>query len=249
LGRDIFPRVKRQEVYTPRRLKNAGPPLRIGLRFSWATIVIQQRTQTPTGVWRARKVLVLLLFGLGLGTEALADRGEGSASVTKRRWFLTVYGGPHAQKTLADVLSFQASFPDDTYVGVVSLGRELWRHKAWVGIEAEGQIGKHFGNMDHWEFNGLLALRWHPFFWDKYVDTSFAVGNGLSYATQVPEIESEDDENAGRLLYYLLFELTFGLPQSPQWDLALRIHHRSDVYGLFNGGGSNFVCGGIKYSF
>jgi hypothetical protein len=46
-----------------------------------------------------------------------------------------------------------------------------------------------------------------------------------------------------------MFELAMGLAQYPRWDLVLRIHHRSSIFGLYGAGGSNYVCGGIKFSF
>ena len=196
-------------------------------------------------------LLVLGAVSLCLSPKVLAGSGETEGEPTKPEWFVTLYGGPHAQENLGEVLSFQATFPDDTYIAVVALARELWRYQNLVSLETEGQIGKHFGEMEHWEFNGLFTLRWHPFWWDEYVETSFAVGDGLSWATEVPEVEKEDDENGQRLLNYLLLELALGLPEHPQWDLVIRIHHRSGVFGLFGGvyGGANFLCGGIKYSF
>lgn len=195
--------------------------------------------------------LLLCVWLPGWGAQAWADPAGNGRPETQCKTFFTVFGGPHAQENLHDVVTFQATFPDATYIAVAALGREFMRFDDWVSLEIEGQAGKHFGSMHHWEFNGLLCLRWHPFFWDKYLETSLAVGDGLSYATEVPGVEKKDDDNAQKLMNYLLFELTFGLPQCPQWDLVFRIHHRSGVFGLFGGthGGANFVCGGIKYSF
>lgn len=62
-------------------------------------------------------------------------------------------------------------------------------------------------------------------------------------------METEDDEDAQRALNYLLVEVALGLPKYPRWDLVFRIHHRSSVFGLVGAGGSNFVCGGIKFGF
>lgn len=167
------------------------------------------------------------------------------------KWALTLYGGLYVQDHIRDVYTCQGKFPDDAYLMVLALSRELWRYKNWCAFEAEGQIGKHFGDMHHWEFNGLLDIRWLLFPWDKYVDTSFMVGDGLSYATEIPEVELAEDEDAQRLLNYLVFELALGLPQYPQWDAVIRLHHRSGIFGLFGGvhHGSNFVTGGIKYKF
>ncbi len=180
---------------------------------------------------------------------AQAEDNKTAENQDTHRWFLTVYGGAHFQDRLLDIFRFQATFPDDTYIAAIALGRELWQYEDWIGLEAEGQVAKHFGTMDHWEFNALLILRWHPFPWDKYIDTSFAVGDGISYATEIPVVEKDPD--AGRTMNYLLYELTFGLSELPDWAFVIRVHHRSSIFGLIDSdyGASNFLCAGIKYFF
>jgi len=188
---------------------------------------------------------LLLCFGSG----ALAD-DDNNEDVNKRpKWFLTVYGGAHAQEDIGDVFTFNAKFEDNDYIAVAALAREVWHDKKYISFEVEGQIGKHFNNDTFWEFNGLIIGRWHAFPWNKYVDTSVAIGDGLSHYTQVSKVEKEDDEDAQRTLNYLMFELALGLPRYPRWDLVVRIHHRSSIFGLYGAGGSNYVCGGIKFSF
>lgn len=165
------------------------------------------------------------------------------------KWFFTLYGGPHAQPDLEHVLLFDFTIEDDTYIGVAALARELWRYEDYISFEAEGQLGKFFGKEHQGQINGLVIARWLKFPWDKYVDTSFAVGDGLSYNTEVSQVEKDDDENAGHWLNYLLFELTLGLPQYPRWDFVYRVHHRSGIRGLIGDGGSNYPCIGFKYAF
>jgi hypothetical protein len=198
-----------------------------------------------------RFLLFVLVLTVYSAPNALAGNSETESGEVHYKWALTLYGGPHAQETIGDVFSFQATFPDDTYIVAVGLSRELWRYKNWFALEVEGQVGKHFGEMDHWEFNGLLDIRWLPFPWDKYVETSLALGEGLSCATEIPEVELADYEEGQRLLNYLLFELTLGLPKYRRWDVVIPVHHRSGIFGLFGGvhGGANFVTGGIKYKF
>jgi len=188
---------------------------------------------------------LLLLFSL---PNAFADNNKEEDNTLERKWFLTVYGGLHAQKTLGGLLTFQATFPDDTYIAVVALGREFWRYKQ-LSLEVEGQVGKYFGQEHQWQFNGLLVARWHLFPWNKYIDTTLAVGDGISYNTEISKVEKEDDEDAGMVLNYLMFELTLGLPKYRQWDVVVRIHHRSSIYGMAGAAGSNFLTAGIKYSF
>ena len=156
-------------------------------------------------------------------SNVLAEEDADKDDTGRYKWFLTVYGGAHAQDDINDVFTFQAKFEDNAYVAVAALAREFWHYQDYLSFEVEGQIGKHFNKDTQWEFVGVLIGRWHYFPWNKYVDTSFAVGDGFSYYTKISEVETEDDEDAQRTLNYLLFELTLGLPQYPRWDLVFRV--------------------------
>ena len=201
--------------------------------------------------WIRNRLLCLLLgcFFTFCGTAIGAEDTVAVKEKSDYKWSLTSYVAVSAQNSLGDVLSFQATFPDDTYMGVVALSREIWRYKQWLSFDLEGQVGKFFGEEHQWQFTGLIDGRWHKFPWNKYVTTSFAFGYGLSYNTEVSEVERRDDEDATRLLNYLLLELALGLPKYPRWDLVVRVHHRSEAYGLIGHAGSNYVGAGIKFSF
>ena len=174
---------------------------------------------------------------------------DGDVSNERPKWFVTVFGGPSAQPDLENVLLFNMRFEDDTYIAAAALAREFWRYENWISFEAEGQVGKYFGQEHQWQYTGLIIARWNRFPWDKYVNTSFAVGDGLSYNTETSKIEEEDDENAGKWLNYLMFELTLGLPNYSPWNFVYRVHHRSSVRETIGHGASNFVTFGIKYGF
>jgi hypothetical protein len=196
-------------------------------------------------------LIILLLFSsiIFCLPQAQADDSKIPENSQRPQWFLTAFGGIHSQDRLRDLFRGQATFPDDTNIAAIALGKEVWHYENWVGLEAEAQTAKHFGTMDHWEFNALLILRWHPFIWDKYIETSLAVGDGISYATEIPAIEKE--KGSGHAMNYLLYELTLGLPEMPKWAFVIRYHHRSSIFGLINNykGSSNFLCAGIKYYF
>jgi hypothetical protein len=136
---------------------------------------------------------------------------------------------------------------------VVSAGRALGVYKTSIQYELEAQLSKHIGDQDHAEINGVFTLRWLPFWWDSYLDTSFAFGNGLSYATKDPalEVRESDDDETSKWLYYFLVEMAFEVPKLSNWDLFMRIHHRSSVFGAINNvmAGSNFVGLGVRYRF
>ena len=188
---------------------------------------------------------VLMLFWSIFAVDVLAD----DVAHENYKWFLTLYGGPAAQPNLENVAIFNMRFEDDTYIAVAALARELWRFNNWISFEAEGQIGKYFGEEHQWQSTGLIIGRWHWFPWDRYLDTSFAVGDGLSYNTKISDIEKRDDKNAGHWLNYLMFELTLGLPAHPRWNFVYRIHHRSSIHETIGAGASNFATVGVKYSF
>jgi hypothetical protein len=198
-----------------------------------------------TCTWVA--VQLYLVFS---ATNASADPLDTETTRQDYKWFLSIYSGVHTNEDLHEMAVLEADYSGGNYVTVVALAREIYRYGQWVSVELEGQVGKHYGNdNDHWEFVGAILGRWHPFPWDKYIDTSFAMGAGLSYNSEISETESQTENHPEHLLGYLAFELTFGLPQYPRWDLMLRIHHRSGAKELIGEGVSNYLCAGVKFAF
>lgn len=104
-----------------------------------------------------------------------------------------------------------------------------------------------------YEFDPYLNFRWKTFPWDHYVTTTFAIGDGLSYATGIPLREQHDssNNNAKRLLNFLVVEATFAAPSDPDLQFVVRVNHRCGAWGLFGAGNlsSNAVGLGIRYLF
>jgi len=164
-------------------------------------------------------------------------------------WAVTVYGARFTDSVIARTLRFSADFVD-SYLLAIAVERRIATFKKHIDFEVEVQAVKHFGDQHHLEFNGLIIARWLTFPWDKYINTSFAVGEGISYATEVPELERLYHRGEKQILNYLLFEITLSCPNLPKWSLVARSHHRSNAYGLFaEHGGSNSMGLGVKYSF
>lgn len=167
-------------------------------------------------------------------------------------WSLSLYGGVLLKGNLSDASLLYSGF-ENSYLVALALAKRVASYKDKIDLELEGQTVKHFEDQDHWEFNGLAAIRWLPFPWDNYIDTSFAFGTGLSYATETPKVEKRrrGDDQTQSFLSYLMLELDFALPKSQHWSLFTRIHHRSGAFGLFNGvtGGSNALAFGVRYRF
>lgn len=186
--------------------------------------------------------LLIIVFFPGFSGEGIAG-GD---------WSATIYGAVLLEGNLSDGSLLYSGF-EDSYLTALALTRRMASYKDKIDLELEGQIVKHFEGQEHWEFNGLGVIRWLPFPWDKYLDTSFATGAGLSYATETPKVEEElrGDGQTAQLLVYLMLELELAIPDSRHWSLVSRIHHRSGAFGLFSGvtGASNAWGLGIKYAF
>jgi hypothetical protein len=102
-----------------------------------------------------------------------------------------------------------------------------------------------------YEVDPYIAFRWANFPWNQYLNTSFALGEGISYTSSIPTLEKKSSEDTKRLLNYMLIEFTFAVPQYPLLQLMFRVHHRSGAFGLYRAGntGSNDIGLGIKYLF
>ncbi len=179
-----------------------------------------------------------------------ADDLEDVKKKSDYKWAVSLYGGIYTDGSLADMISFDADYHDSIKVMVAAISRDIFRYKDYFDIEVEGQVGYHWDDgEDYWEFASLLMGRWNRFVWDHYVETSVAAGAGFSYITEISPVELANDDDAQRFAGALAFEMTFGLPEYPQWDLLFRVHHRSGMGGVFGGGSSNYVTSGFRYSF
>lgn len=193
--------------------------------------------------------ILLLLFSPFVSKGQAASK-EGENTAPDHQWALSLYGGIHASDTLHDIISFDADYSNDNNILVAGVAREVYRYRQELSFEIEGQIGRHFGDdVSHWEFVALGLGRWHAFPWDDLLNTSIAIGVGVSAYTEISNVERYRNEEAQRWLGYLAFELTFGLPQLPRWDLLMRIHHRSGMGGVIGEGSSEYACIGFKYAF
>lgn len=164
---------------------------------------------------------------------------------------ITLYNGKYTDNRLGDVLLSKPVDQLDSYLAVIAWSRAFAFKSPKHQWELEAQLGKHYRGQTHAEFNLLAIYRWQQTPWQHLLTTSFAIGDGLSYATKVPPLEAASHTNVGatRLLNYIMLEMTVAPPQVKNWSIIARIHHRSGVYGLFNDvkGGSNVVAIGLKF--
>lgn len=168
-------------------------------------------------------------------------------------WAVTLYGGRVSSQPGWEDIIIDAPGTRfvDAYLAAGAVSREYAQvREGDLVFEWEGQVVYHFGDQSYWELNAVpVVVRWRSFPWSSRVATTAAFGLGLSWATQLPQIEVELEGESRQLLVYWFMELTAGLPDSP-WAVSLRIHHRSVAFGLMGeDGGMNAVGLGLRYQF
>jgi hypothetical protein len=147
-----------------------------------------------------------------------------------------------------------ADFGDSGIVGLAG-SKELSNfYDKRLGLELEAQTVQHFGDQKHFELNpAVLVLRWKSFPWNKSVPTTLAIGDGISIAAQKPhlEVKRRGRKNTSNTLNFVMAELTLSPVCYPQWAFVLRYHHRSGIFGTFNGvhDASTAFAAGVKYWF
>jgi len=186
---------------------------------------------------------------MGLVLPHPAGAGEGSISTKDRTSAIAVFGGLLTNNHWEDALvPWTLDFRDSTFVGLAA-SHGIGRFNHGLRFEIEGQVVRHFGDQDHWEFNLPIIGRWEAFPWDDVVDTSIAFGIGPSYASEKPKVEIANDGDSHRLLVYWMMEIEVG-PPDKGWSAIFRLHHRSGAYGLVAGeGGSNAIVIGLRQRF
>jgi len=199
-------------------------------------------------------LLLVALAGWALAEQAPQEGNQSSHGSDKGDWLVSVYSGRAAEDRLLEIVTRYNTGFIDSYLAAAALG---WIHRDGRRIrgEIEGQVVRHWGEQHHWEFNLAYVGRWKPFPWDHVVDTSVALGGGVSWAAEVPFIEPRakelGEQESTRLLGYLMLEIELAPPGPGPWSGFVRLHHRSGAKGLFDdvNGGSNFIALGARYHF
>jgi hypothetical protein len=148
------------------------------------------------------------------------------------------------------VSPWNGDFRDSYFVGG-TFSRRLARFWNYFSVEAEFGTGGRFGSTNAGEVWGAVYFRFDGFPWNRFVYTTFAVSTGLNYLSKLPPSETYPSDPTSHVLHYFSPEFTFAHPQYKQHEMLIRYHHRSGVFGAFNGvwGGSNVIALGYRYRY
>jgi hypothetical protein len=203
------------------------------------------------------KFLLTCIFLIGSSIVASANIPD-EYNCIDRPWSVLFYWGKLQETSILRALILSSKTGPNIYSFEVS--RELPRNNILRSfVQPLVSTISVAGNVSYitdpagpiYEFNHYLQFRWQHFPWDRFITNTFAVGWGVSYDSRVTTWEKRDSDNTKPLLNYLMFEGSFALPKIPQWQLVVRLHHRSGAFGLYGADNtsSNFFGAGVRYNF
>jgi hypothetical protein len=223
------------------------------------------------GCWAAFILLICIQLGCPLsgavagsaGAASDADPGQTASWVTWHtdNFFtrcdgncaVSVFGGPQLLTHQYNIF-IHATPPWNWRFGNADLvggaiSRRLLTLWDSLDIEPEFGVAKRFDDMHTDEAWLVLKFRWTRFPWNQYLRTSIAVSAGPSVAIDLPP----NTPHNAVILNYFSPEITFGLPQYPQYELMVQMHHRSDIVDIGTGNGLDpgwqFLTIGLRYHF
>ncbi len=202
-------------------------------------------------------LLTAVAFSYWLASPALAAERGGDQAVS-------VFAGVATDAAFTSSIFFPLS-NDIKDIGIVGIAysRRLGTWDELTGnvlplgenftLEGEAGISGRFGDESLGEAWTGLYLRYDGFPWNDRLYTTIAVNTGLSLLTSESDFERGRDENnnSAGLLHYMGPEITFADPDNKNLELMVRFHHRSGVFGLFDGviSGSTFISSGVRMRF
>lgn len=139
-----------------------------------------------------------------------------------------------------------------SFLAAVNFDYRLHRWQSLpLQLEGEVNIGKRFDGADQFDFSLLPVLRWTSLPWNDRLYTNVRVGAlGVSYVTGISawELRNSDVKHGSRWQHLLVPEVTFAKSATAPGEAFIRVHHRSGIYGLFNGvyGGSSYLSVGYR---
>lgn len=174
-------------------------------------------------------------------------------------WYVLGYVGRTVTDDLADIIFRNHHNWEEHIIRSAEVGKG-WFQIYGLNFETAFNFSEHIekGRVDrrhYYSYNGFFALRFSEFPWNWLLYTTLAVGEGISYAQKIPQVEEDKQSgrgrNASRFLNFMIFEFTVGLPFFQNVQGYYRIHHRSGAFGTYNNvsGGANTLGGGLKILF
>jgi hypothetical protein len=231
----------------------------------------RSRIVRSRGCWAVRVLLICIqlacpLSGALAGSAGVASDPDPGKTANWVTWHMdnffaqcggncavSIFGGPQLVTHQYNIF-IHGTPPWDWQLGNADLvggaiSRRLLTLWSSLDIEPEFGLAKRLGSMHADEAWLVLNIRWTRFPWNRYLRTSIAITFGPSVAVDLPSGTPKD----AVILNYFSPEITFALPQYPQYEMMVQLHHRSDIVDIGSGGtpdrGWQFLTVGLRYHF
>ncbi len=226
-------------------MKNSATIIAVVLSISMASTFAAVSQETPPAPVQDRTPVPVM-------TGMLAPNAEPTLR-------LGGYAGALTKEALVDITLLKP-WHQDFRPGLIIDGHAIYTAYRFqsipIDLEIEGGVAKRFGNAytgNQWEFDLIPMARWKYFPWNDYIYTNFRLGLfGASYVTGVSGFERDFDSglHGNRFLNLLIPELTFSPSKEAPFEVFVRVHHRSGIFGAINGvhGGSNYISTGMRFT-
>jgi hypothetical protein len=167
---------------------------------------------------------------------------------------ITVHGGLVSDNKMMRLLltPWDSELEGDIPWLGLSASQRIWSLGDGLTFELEAGTGYRFGSEKTGEVWSALFVRYDNFPWNHRIHTTVAASTGVNLASRISPIEQgKGGEKTSKLLHYFSPEVTFADPRDKDLELVIRLHHRSGVFGLFDGAssGSNIATLGIRRHF
>ncbi|MBL7715670.1 MAG: hypothetical protein JNL01_09400 [Bdellovibrionales bacterium] len=195
------------------------------------------------------QITIAALFFCIFVSELKAETETLASGKTSKHSF-TFYSGLGSPTPLPEILRARGLELVHNSIVAGAYARRLSDGTGSADSEWEVNLAHHNEVLGRVSIGTAWVMRWKNPPWSSLLNSSLAIGNGVSYALGgIPSLENQLLDKTSAFLYHLLFEVTLAPQSWKQTDIVFRIHHRSGVFGLIDGitGGSDFVCLGLKF--
>jgi hypothetical protein len=171
-------------------------------------------------------------------------------------WRVGTYVGALSHQAFVDIAVVQpwkTKFEADYLIDFHAVYTAYRFERIPLELELEGGFAQRFGQNHQSEFDLIPMARWTWFPWNGLVYTNFRLGLlGASYVTGISqwELQNSGANKGSRFLNLLLPEVTFSSSPEAPFEVFVRVHHRSGIYGRINGigGASNYPAVGVRFA-
>jgi len=216
-----------------------------------------------------KKIIIVLVALLSLnlyGETKKEGKNRKAFDVEGNKYIIRPLYGMATESDFGEILSFNGIKDDPNNSSMYGIQVERYVYKRPYDLpvnitlqssfivrtnDYSGEEVDYYTNDDTYEVNFGVKAYWLKFPWNKYVRTRLGISEGLSYASNISNLERSNQyhENNSNYLNYIDLTLSFNTKDITRIDkledtyIGLGVSHRSGIFGTINGvdGGSNNV--------